>query len=246
MTEIEAALTKYLETKAIAELNLDDVPRNVRPGKEAQKREAQDSLESIRDSYGEALRKATFGISVTGPGTETFAKKAVEEAEVLVIDAGSFYDRIAERVAPSIGPDNQFGVTQYGLVIQELRSIGSELNVVSMPSPKWSEPCSVGTREGLLKHIAGMVNSSVGLDLVALYTNRQILTQAVKAGVNRNTVPVVVTGLAEGTEPEFLTKTFQKGRNAVIRTTTEEVTTEYVLEVFNNIKKQLKTQKKTN
>jgi hypothetical protein len=246
MTELEAALTKYAETKALAELNLDVVPRNVRPGKESQKREAQDNMEAVRDAYGEALRKATWGISVTGPGTETFVKKAVEEAEVIVVAADALYRRIADRVQPTLGANGEFGVSQYSAVIQEMRTIGGEMNVVSMPSPRWSEPVNVGNYDGLLKHITGMVDSSVGTDLTALFVSRQILDQALKAGVNRNTVPVVLTGLTEGSEPAFLTKAFQKGRSTVIRTTEEAVTTEYVLDVFNNIKKQLKSQKTKN
>lgn len=242
MTELEAALAKYAETKALSELNLDEVPRNVRPGREAQKREAQDNLEALRDSYGEALRKATFGISVTGPGTETFAQKAVEEADAIVVAADTLYRRIADRVAPTMGSNGEFGVSQYSAVIQEMRTIGGELNVVSMPSPKWTEPVNVGDYDGLLKHVTGMVDSSVGTDLVALFVTRQVLEKALQTGEDRNTVPVVLTGLTEGSEPAFLTKTFQKGRNAVVRTK-EEATTEYVLEVFNNVKKQLKSQK---
>lgn len=242
MTEIEAALTRYTETKALADSNLEEVPRNVRPGRESQKREAQEALEGLRDAYGEALRKVTFGISVTGPGSANFAQKAVEEAEVIVVAADALYRRIADRVAPTIG-NGEFGVSQYSAVIQEMRTIGGEMNVVSMPSPRWAEPVNVGGYDGLLRHITGMVDSSVGTDLTALFVTREILDQALKAGVNRNTVPVVLTGLTEGAEPAFLTKAFAKGRNAVVRTKEEAVTTEYVLEVFNNIKKQLKSQK---
>jgi len=246
MTELETALAKYLDTKFVSELDLDTVPYRMRPGKEAQKREAMSELENVRDAYADVLRRNTIGISVTGPGTVDFIKKAKEEAEVLVVNVGDFYTRIADRVTPTMGPAAEFGVSQYGMVIQELRAIGGELNVVSMPSPKWSEPVNVGDSQGLLKHITGMVNSSVGLDLVALYVSRQILNQALSIGEERNTVPVVLTGLDEGFEPEFLTKTFHKGRNAVVRTDKEEVTTEFVLETLNNIKKTLKAQKKNN
>lgn len=241
MTELEEALLKYNEVRALAELSLDEVPRNVRPGKESQKREAQDQLESYRDTYGQALRKATWGISVVGPGTGSFVQKAQEEADVIVVAADAIYRRIADRVAPTIG-NGEFGVSQYSTVIQEMRLIGGEMNVVSMPSPRWTEPVNVGNYEGLLRHITGMVEFA-GTDLVALFVGRQILQQALKAGINRNTVPVVLTGLLDGTEPAFLAKTFPKGRNTVVRTTEETVTTEYVLEVFNNIKKILKSQK---
>lgn len=243
MTELEAALAKYNETKSVAEMNLDDVSPKVRPGKESQKREAMDNLEGVRKAYADALRKATWGISVTGPGADSFVKKAVEEAEVLVVAVDGLYKRIADRVATTLGSSGEFGISQYSAVVQEMRTIGSELNVVSMPSPKWTEPVDVGGYEGLLRHVTGMVDSSAGSDLVALYVDRQVVEQALKSGVNRNTVPVVLTGLTEGSEQAFLNKAFAEGRSTVVRTKEKETTTEYVLNIFNEIKKLLKSQK---
>lgn len=244
MTDLEAALQEYTDTLALSTLNLDEVPYNVRAGKESQKREAEARLEEVQARYGVQLRKAAFGIAVVGPGTEAFVKIALEESESLVVNGAEMYERIVDRVAPSMGDRQEFGVGQYSVVIQELRSIGGELNVTSMPSPKWSEPVHVGDRGGLLKHVRGMVDSSVGLDLLALYIGRQVLAAALKVGSNRNTIPVIVTGLEPGSAATLLTKTFHEGRNALVDTTMEkdkEVTKDFVLDAFDKVKKQLKT-----
>ena len=244
MTEIEAALAKYLNTKEKSEINLEDSPRSTRPGMEALKREAQTQLEAVRNEYGEILRKNLFAISVSGPGTESFVARAMEEAEILVVDANSLYVRIADRVAPMMGDGGNFGVSQYSAVIQELRTIGSELHITSMDSPRWSEPVNVGTYKGLLAHITSMVDSATNLELNSLYVNGLIQNKALEMNVDKNVVPVILTGVSEERESEFLTKAFTRGRNAVVRTDKEEVNSEFVLEVFNNIKKTLKSIKK--
>lgn len=243
MSELEESLKLYTETLALANLNLDDVPNRVRPGKESQKRQASADLENVRNRYAADLRKALFGLVVTGPGTEDFVRTAEEEAEVVVVDGSEIYKRIASRVAPAMSSSREFGVSHYGAVIQELRAIGNELNVTSMPAPTWSEPANVGDEQGLLRHVRGMVDSGVGLDLPALYISRQIIDAAIKAGSNRPTVVVVVTGLGDVAEA-MAPKLFHEGRSIQV-TTTSEVNKEFVLDTFNKVKKQLKANKKT-
>lgn len=243
MSELEQSLKLYTETLALSNLNLDDVPSNVRPGRESQKRQAASDLEHVRNQYASDLRKALFGLLVTGPGTDAFLKIAEEEAEVVVVDGAAIYKRIADRVAPAMSSNREFGVSHYSAVIQELRTIGGELNVTSMPAPVWSEPANVADAEGLLKHVRGMVNSGVGLDLPALYISRQIIDAAIAAGSNRPTVVVVVTGLEDVAEA-MAPKLFHEGRSIQV-TTTSEVNKEFVLDTFNKVKKQIKASKKT-
>lgn len=242
MTELETALKQVVETQRLADTVLDDVPRNVRSGREAQMREAQAQLEGVKDAYGEVLRKSLVVIACTGTGTDDFSRLSVEEADALVVDGDEFYKRIVDRVEPSMSNNGEFGVSQYSTLIQELRSIGMEMNVVSMPSPKWSEPVAVNNHDGLLQHVRQMVESTVGVDLQALYVGRQITRAALKAGSDRNTVPVVVTGVPRSTATQLLTKLSHEGRNALVDAP-EVVTKEFVLEIFNKIKKQLKLKK---
>lgn len=243
MNDLELALKEYQDTLTMSSINLDDVPLRTRPGKESQKREAQNRLEEVQASYGTQLRKALFGIAITGSETQEFVKIALEESESLVVNGAEIYERIAERVSASLGDKKEFGVGQYGIVIQELRAIGGELNVTSMPSPKWTEPVFVGNKEGLLKHIRFMVDSSVGLDLPALYIGQQILSAAIKNGSNRNTVPVLITGLELASMSGLLVKMFQEGRSLAVDTSMEadkKISKEFVLDTFDKIKKQLK------
>jgi len=242
MTELENALNRYLETKGHAELNLDEVPFRVRPGRESQKRQAQADLEGIKKVYENELAKHTFGVMVFGSNPSDFVKIATEEAEVLVVDGNEIFNRITAKVTTSMGTAQEFGVTQFGMVIRELRDIASELNIVSMPSPKWSEPASVASHEGLLKHITDMVNSSGGVELLAYYVGRQITDAGLKAKANKNVVPVIVTGLDAQTANALGLNLFAEGRQVFVNTP-QEVTKDYVLNTFNLIKKQLKQNK---
>lgn len=242
MSDLETSLKEYNDNLALANINLDDVPVKVRAGKESQKRDALSNVEDFRDRYGAALRKAAFGLALSGPGSEEFIRVAKEEADVLVVDGSELYKRIADRVAPSMGTNREFGVSQYSAVITELRAIAQELNVYSMPSPKWTEPVNVGDDVGLLKHITSMVDSGVGLDLAALYITRQILTAGLAAGANKTTVPVIVTGLGDKAA-EMLPKLFHEGRSLLVDAP-KDVTKEFVLDTFTKVKKQIKTTKK--
>ena len=244
MTELETALKQFNEQQALANTNMDDVPMRVRSGRETQKREAAANLEGYRTAYGKALQKSLFVIAVVGEGTDAFSKIAVEEADCLVIDGDEMLKRIIDRIEPSMGSSREFGVSQYSSLIQELRSIGMELEVESMPSPKWSEPMAVGNRGGLLQHVRQMVESGVGLDLQTLYIQKQILAVALKSGSDRNTIPVVVTGLPRQSATALLTKISHDGRNTFVDASID-MNKEFVLEIFNKIKKQLKTNKKS-
>lgn len=244
MSKLEEALKTYNDTKALAGINLDEVPSRFRGGKEAQKREAETALDNLRTQYENALQESAFGLMVTGAAREEFAKIASEEAEVLSVDADELYRRLVDRVEPSMGGNREFGVSQYSLLIQELRAVGMELDVVSMPSPQWQESVNVGTGPGLAKHVRSMVDSSVGLDLISLYVRRQILDAGLKAGADKSTVPVVVRG--ESLDPNLSLRLFKDGRSLSVDTSATEVTKESILETFSKVKKQLKTNKKTN
>lgn len=247
MSELEKALSDYNANVALANLNLDEVPTKVRAGKEGQKRQAQANLETMEKAYGEQLRKVTFGLAVMGPGADKFIKEFVAEADTsLVVNGAEIYQRIADRVAPAMGNTKEFGVSHYGIVITELRTIANELNILSMPSPKWSEPVSVATTDGLLNHVRSMVDSSAGVELTSLYLRRQISNAGLKAGSDAPTVPVLVTGLDPQTAEELLVRTFPEGRFALVNTK-ETTTKEDVLEAIKNIKQQIKKNKtKTN
>lgn len=243
MTELESAMAAFTETKKAADTNLDEIPYRMRAGWESKKRDAQAVLEDRKTAYQNALGKAIFGVMVLGKSSDAFTKIAAEEAEVLVVDGAEIYKRIVNRVLPAIGNSREFGVSHFGIVIQELRQIAGELNIVEMDAPKWLEPTSMPNEEALARHVRGMVDSSAGAGLLKFYISNQIAEAGIKAQVTKNTVPVLITGLT----PE-MASAVSKGLfdpNRIITTTAStEPTKESVLEVFNQIKRQLKLNKK--
>lgn len=244
MSDLEIALKAYRDTVATATLNLDDVPLRVRAGKESQKRQAEANLVAMLKLYAIELRKASFGVAVTGPSAAEFVKLFKEETETaLVVNGAQIYKRIADRVFPAMGSNREFGVSHYSMMITELRVIADELDIASMPSPKWTEPVNVADEGGLLNHVRNMVDSSAGVELTSLYLSRQIVSEGLAFKSDEPTVPVLVTGLEPKTADELLSKTFPEGRFTLVKT--KEVTTkEDVLEVIKTIKQQIKNSKK--
>lgn len=236
MTELEKAVESYKDLMALSNLDLDEVPKSVRAGRESQKREAQSGLHAAKEVVQANLKKALFGICVKGD-VEAFVAIATEEAECLVVDADAMYRRISNFVGSTMGDRQEFGVSQFAALIQELRQIGTELKLGEMPSPRWTEPVSVGNQAGLFKQVKTMVESATGIELLARYVTSQIVDAAIASGVAKNTVPVILKGEAS---EALLNSIFQEGRT--LTTTLEGVVTkEVVLEVFSKVKKQLKS-----
>ena len=246
MSEIEAALNTYLETKENSEIDLENVPYRARPGFEGRKNEAKDNLKAAMGSYIEAVKKNAFGIVVSGPGTESFVRNAkAEVGSLLVVDLNSLYFRVADRVAETMGLSGEFGVSQFSTVIQELRMIGNEMGLFSVNGPKWIEPANVGTSTGLARFISNMLDSSLGPDFMALYLEKQLGEGAVTLQTAKSVVPVVVIGLSKDFQGPVSAKLFQPGRIQFVETETQEVTLEQVIEIMTNIKKSLKSNKST-
>jgi hypothetical protein len=244
MNKLDSALKQFQEAQRLAAIDLDGYPRQVRPGLESQKRQAADSLEVLKTQYAAALREAAWGVAVSGPGSSSFATHSQEEVSALVVQADCLYRRLADRISGTMGSRGEFGVTQYGTLMQELRLIADELGLSSMPAPKWTEPVNVNGYEGLLLHVRNMVHSAVGSQLEALFISLEMTRQGLAAQVDRSVVPVILTGIPEGEEVALLNAIFVGGRSTVVKTTTE-VTAEYVTEVFTNVKKSLKAQKQS-
>lgn len=239
MSELSETLKTYKDALAVSKTNLDDVPYNVRGGREAQKRQAQASLPALKQEYQDGLVKAAFGIALKGPGVEDFLRIAKEEADVLVIDGAAMYRRIADRIEPSLGTDRVFGVSQFSALIQELRNIGSELNIDAMAAPRWEQPATVNGDQGLLSHVRAVVESALDTTLLAAYVRSQIAEAGIAAEADKTTVPVLITGVPESSAVPLLKNVFQEGRSLLVSTPTD-TNKEFVLETFTKVKKQLK------
>lgn len=233
-------LKGYLDATSASTIDLDMFPYNVRAGMAMRKGDAIAALPGWRSRYAQQLQVNAFGVLLSGPGTDTFTQIAKEEGDVLAIDTDRLEKRLAARVWPSMGEGGQFGVTQFTVLINELREVAAELELDSMDAPKWSEPAYFKTESELASYLGDLVESSVGTNFVATYVLRQIRDAGLEAKMDQNAVPVLVVGRHS---TSLAPKLFLEGRTLSV-VTDKNTNKDTVIDTFNKIKKQLKNNKK--
>jgi len=242
MSDLEEALKKFNENEKLADTVMENVEPKFRGGRESLKRDAEAARGQVRRAYAQLLHKAAFGVVISGPGTEKFIALAEEEViGLLSIDGGEMFNKIADAIEPTLGVGREFGVGQFGRLIQEVATIAKELGIYSMASPKWTEAASTPDRKGLVNHIKAMVNSSIGTELLALYVQRQLTDAGLKSESTKANVPVLIHGIESERAQELGNAVFSLGRGTAVEVQ-EGVTREFVVETFGRVKKQFKKQ----
>jgi hypothetical protein len=240
MTEIETVLQTYRAAEALIARDIETIPYKNRTGFMSQRGDAVQSLPKLRTQYLGLLKKAAFGVAVQGANTEKFVALANQEADVLVVDGSNLYKRVADRVASGMGSRKEFGTSEFSHVMQELMAIGSELGLASFPAPKWTDPVNVNTEAGLLEYIKGLIDSSCGVEFVAMYVQKQMCDAGLSASVVGKVIPVLVTNTGK-TVSELMVGIFEENR--WMTANASNPTKESVLEVFETVKKKLKAKK---
>ena len=238
-TDLKTLVKQVKELSRLATQGLEGVDPRMRPGRENQKRQAQDELGPLKTSYKQALNKAAVTIFVNGPGANQFAILA-HEAGAVVVDYADFYENLAKRCFAALGARQTFGLTQYTILISELRMLSDSQNwdfKFVHPTPLVNEPpCS--TLEQTVGIVKELVESVNGTNLVKRFLEDQALSGALKEELDSKVIPVVVLN-SNKTEQESLIGTLFRGKGLTVDTD-DEVTQQTITKTFEQIKKLLK------
>lgn len=207
------------------------------------KTESKERLEVLRKEYLKAVRSNSLGIFLYGEESRCakFVELTPKEADTYPINASEMYDRLASKVAPTLGPNKEFGPTQLEMLIGALDEIQRELGVRQMIRPSLRNTSAVMTDfKSVSSEIRRILKAVVGNDLLRLYVDKQVNDIAIKNQFAGVTLPVIVLG-AEPDEAAGLSSLFTNTSSVQVGTPADgEVTAEYVLEQFNNIKEKLR------
>lgn len=239
----EELLQQMDQAKKLATIDTDAWDFRSKPSIEATKKQAQENLVEMVKEYSNRVLSNTLGIFLSGEQAkqQLFAEIAGAEAGALVFDADAMYRRIAIDMEPSIGPSRQLGMTQQTVLIANLRIIGQELGVASLPIPKFSESDSVAPDlDALAKAIKNSCRRAFGEDLNILSLRSEIVKQAQEKKLAAPVTAVVILG-TDSDEAEEIGKAFTKSVSVSLGTGENgEVTQETVLKQLNSINKKLK------
>lgn len=238
-TRLEKLVDELILTEEAANINLDyESPKTIQ-GKAIAKREAQEKLGSLLAQYEEFLLQGLAAIFTVGDADKQarFAKLASDEGSTITVECDSLYQRLADEVEGSMRTDRLFEPSQFARLLSAVSTVAKELKIAELPVIKYRDGAMLKTREDLVDHIRYLVRDALGDSLNRIYLSKKIVDAAMKSRYRQSVVPVVVTGATQE-ETEGLAGFFNK--RVVIANVQEDVTSEYVIQTFNDLKKQLK------
>lgn len=239
MNKLEELLVTYHEHKHWAEFNMDNADPRSAPGIQARKNLSKVALPEAKLAYLEELKSRLFFVMLTGPSVQSFVETAHKEADLAeAVDAGALLERLCKVVEPSLSSSRVFSSTQLGLLIQELTQVAMELDVEEMDAPKWAnDGRSLPTSADVKNTIKDLILSGPGKGLFDLFFMNQVAEACLQAGMFSAIVPVLVVGV----EGQDWLKSYDRQLSVEVPA---ECSSEFVLGIFNNVKKLNKTNKK--
>lgn len=241
---LKETLEKLKATRVAADASIAGDFRT-RPGREMAKKQAQAALPELLRAFAREFHKVGFPVFISGPGAEKFIKIASEQAEVTSVDYRKATEAIRVATKASIGKNREFGPHNFTVMLREIRQLGADLGLTSIPAPSFENTVVVTTDAEVDDVVDNYLHKHLGADMLALAiestaTRNAEFLQLDGAGV----VPVFVVGV-----PEKMTNSVGQhlfsGKHVTV-TAPEDVGTATVLKTFKEVKASVKDQSSTN
>jgi hypothetical protein len=229
---MKEALKKLKETKAAAENEFIPNPKT-RTGHEMARRQARESLPTVKAEFNAAFRKVGFPVFVEGRGTTAFIKMASQEAEIVVVD--KILSDLRKAVKASIGPSREFAVSAYTALIRELRQVGATLGLTTVASPDFRGVVYVANDAATDAEIDNYLLTSVGPEFLASIIESEAANLAETLTGDQPVVPVIITGMNTKTVSSLGSKVFNRPSLHIDVPKPEHATLEFVTEQFQQI-----------
>ena len=204
----------------IANRVVDEYHFSVRAAHQNAIREAKDKLVGLRREYSDLISAGAAAIFLRGDvaAVKEFASHAEGSGNVVPVDAGGFWDRLASLVEPSLGHRREFSVTQLRLVENTLTEIADQVGYqMSGKHLSQTEIPYLGSTAEVREYVRSVVRGSIGDDLFRGYVMDQIVKQAVARQHATPTIIALVTG-ADERDQEALTTKFARGTTSLVTT----------------------------
>lgn len=243
MEDLKKLVQQLKVVQKRADTNLEEIPWQTRSAWAAAKADAQEAAAKLREQYFRRVRANTVGMFVFGDPERVarFCSLADDMAGVQQVNAGSIYQRLAQRIEGSLGQGREFGPTQLQGLIEGLKNINHEMGVRVMQMPGLREIVAPQNTAELISYIRRLVQSAVGDDLLRMFVDQKINEAAVNTEFAGNLFPVAVTGAERG-EVAALAGLFTNNVSVEVGTSEDgEVNEEYVLNRLNSFKEKLKS-----
>lgn len=210
--QLPEILADYTSAKKKADRDLDSVPESTRAGFGIAKRKAAEAIPNLKAEYlTRALKSSIVAFAV---GDEAKAKEFADVASkvggAITVDARAPYEKIAQRIAPSLGRSKQFSVDQAHLLDQALKELAEDTGYLGkFESTKIRTLKVIANSDVLVDYVRELVFASNGVTPSVIAAQNQILNQALKAGFEGKVLAVVVLN-AEPIDRQAISSMFTK------------------------------------
>jgi hypothetical protein len=230
------------ELRPIAERSLDGIPSNTIAGHQAAKRTAQETIETLRDSYKQLLLAGSAVVYLTTANNDPdyfekvtrFVDVSKKEGVSVIVDGTDFYSRIAVKLDSMIGADprRQYMVDNAVVFAETLREEAAKLGIRT-GSVGFTERLVLNNFDETLTFVRNTVRNLYGDSLNLISIRNAIVNQAIEAKHANKMLPIVIFGLTPS-EVESISTTFNT--NLTVSLDDVKVDKKFALTQFTDLK----------
>lgn len=235
-------IKKIQETRHILDRPYPEDRRFI-PGHEMAKAEAARNIEKLNALLAEDVAQVAVPVYVGGENAKALAEAMANVTEAAIVDLNNLYGPVFDVVKSSIGRSREFGVSQFALIVREIRQLAIQNGLAAIEVPQFGEPEVVENDAKLAELVAKYASKTVGVELAVNYVRKSAGEQAVKVITEKIPVfPVFI--LNAPTEQQFLlTQKLFRRNIEVVLDAPSEVNEDAALNSLKTIKKTLKNNK---
>lgn len=216
MNKFVEILKSINELSPLADRDLSDIPSGGYAGFAAAKRNAQDTVEKLKQEYRDLLLvNAAVVFLVTEKNDPEYFDKVTKFVDIstkegvnVIIDGSDLYNRMASKLdhAVSMDPRRQYMVDHAVGFAESLREEARKVDIRT-GSVGYSERLVLNNFEETLDFVKNTVRNLYGDIINALFIRKSLVDQALEAKHSTKMLPVVVYGLTtnevENMKPSF-------------------------------------------
>lgn len=227
----------YAEAKAVADTDLESMPKLTRPGWAMRKQKARDTVVALKSEVLESFRDRSLGIFAVGDGASVFANVASARSGAGVFDVNRVYESAAAEAKAATPRSNSFTTNMYGMVQKWLRLQYMDMGLLYFKFPTVKSK-TLGSVDGVVPYVKELIRG-VAADSISLWHLRNFIIDWGLASTS--TVPAIVVMGVDEDEVKGLAAPFQ---NVVTVKTPAGMTEAEAEAALEQVRMQLKSKKK--
>lgn len=227
-------LEKIKNTREVANTEVRGDPKT-RSGREMMRRQAQEELPVLLKEASDEFSKVGYPVLLSGDGVSQFIAAAHELHEVVLVDFHKATSVVRDAVSQTVtGRNKEFSPSAFASMLREIRNLGVDLGLTSIPDMSYDGPEQVSTPAEVDSVVDKYLIKYLGADFIAGILENSALGEVIVSSGEEAVVPVLISNLNPSMHRAVGAHLF--GGKYIAAPTTEKTNTDEVVAVFKQIK----------